>query len=96
MSKSTRPKERVAPQTETRAIRLTRFMKNPAFRRGFSETRAGLLPDFDASDEDAFQYEIGRQFAVICPRNIPLLLPNGRLNPVASDAFKSFSRSVPW
>jgi hypothetical protein len=96
MSTSTLQKERVAPQTEARAISLTRFMKNPAFRRGFSETRAGLLPDFDASDEDAFQYEIGRQFAVICPRNIPLMLVNGKLNPAASDLFKSFSRNVPW
>jgi hypothetical protein len=96
MSMSTLQKTRVAHQTETRAISLTRFMKTSAFRRGFSESRAGLLPDFDASDEDAFQYEVGRQFAVICPRNIPLLLPNGKLNPAASDVFKSFSRSVPW
>jgi hypothetical protein len=95
MSKSTARKERVAPQTETRTISHTRFMRHPAFRRGFSETRAGLLPDFDGNDEDAFQYEVGRQFAVICPPNISLLLPNGKLNPAANDVFNSFSRCVP-
>ena len=49
-------------------------MRHPAFRRGFTEYRAGLPPDFDTIDEEALQYEIGRQFAVVCPRNVSLLL----------------------
>lgn len=71
-------------------------MRHPAFRRGFAEYRAGLPPDFDSVVEDVLQYEIGRQFAVVCPRNITLLLANGKLNSAASELFKSFSRSVPW
>lgn len=90
-----RQRGQVAKQVVTRGISHTGFMRHPAFRRGFTEYRAALPPDFD-SEENAFQYEIGRQFAVVCPRHIPLLLANRTLNPAASDLFAAFSRSVPW
>ena len=77
-------------------ISHTRFMRHPAFRREFTEYRAGLPPAFDTIDEEALQYEIGRQFAVICPRDVSLLLSNGKLNSAANELYKSFSRSVPW
>ena len=96
MSKSFQVQKRVARQIETRAISHTRFMRHPAFRRGFAEYRTGLPPDFDMLDEEVLQYEIGRQFAVVCPRNITLLLANRKLNPAASELFKSFSGSVSW
>jgi hypothetical protein len=88
--------KRVARQIETRAISHTRFMRHPAFRRGFTEYRAGLPPDFDTACEEVLQYEIGRQFAVICPCNVSLLLSNGKLNSAASELFRSFAGSVSW
>ena len=95
MSKSIQREQRVARQLETRAI-SQRFMRHPAFRREFTEYRAGLPPDFDTIGEEVLQYEIGRQFSVVCPRNVSLLLSNGKLNSAASELFQSFSRSVSW
>lgn len=96
MSERSFQRKQVAEQIVTQAISHARFMRHPAFRRGFAEYRAGLPPDFDTIAEDALQYEIGRQFSVACPRNITLLLADRKLNPAAGELFKSFSRSVPW
>jgi hypothetical protein len=96
MSKSIQREQRVARQLETRAISHTRFMRHPAFRRGFTEYRAGLPPDFDTVGQEVLQYEIGRQFSVVCPRNVSLLLSSGKLNSAASELFQSFARSVSW
>jgi hypothetical protein len=59
-------------------------MRPADFRRGVEEVRAGAPPDFDASDNWA--YERGRQWALIAPRSMPLYVGN-RLNPKAVALF---------
>jgi hypothetical protein len=83
----------VRPQAETFQAPLEEIVWNTAFRRGFAEARSGRLPRYD--DEVMFQdglawvYEWGRQFAILAPPDLPLVLPEeGALNPKAVELFR--------
>jgi len=83
----------VRPQAETFQAPLDEIVWNTAFRRGFAEARSGRQPKFD--DELMFQdglawvYEWGRQFAILAPPDLPLVLPDeGALNPKAVELFR--------
>ncbi|KIZ40998.1 MULTISPECIES: hypothetical protein [Rhodopseudomonas] len=85
----------IPPQADTFEAPLEEIVWNAAFRRGFAEVRAGRFPRFD--DEIAFQdglafvYEWGRQFAILAPPDLPLVLPDeGALNPQAVALFRAF------
>lgn len=67
-------------QAETKPATTWKIMRSADFARGVAEVREGLPPNFDAND--SWNYERGRQFGLIVPRNLPLY--QGRLiNPVA-------------
>jgi hypothetical protein len=71
------------------AISIERVMRSAAFRRGVDEVRAGKAPHFLDNDEETdntWQYERGRQFAVIAPRSMPILIER-KLNPKAVALF---------
>jgi hypothetical protein len=81
------------PQAETFQAPLDEIVWNPTFRRGFAEARSGRSPRYD--DEVMFQdglawvYEWGRQFAILAPPDLPLVLPDeGALNPEAVALFR--------
>jgi hypothetical protein len=85
----------VPKQAETFEAPLDEIVWNAAFRRGFAEVRSGRHPRYD--DEVVFQdglawvYEWGRQFAILAPSDLPLVLPDeGALNPQAVELFKAF------
>ncbi len=64
-------------------------MRTAAFRRGVTDFRNGRPPRFNDPDGAiwAWSYERGRQFAVLAPRNMPVVLER-RLNPKAVTFFK--------
>jgi hypothetical protein len=73
----------VATQAEFFFASTERIMDTADFRRGVEEVRAGKPPDFDATDiDDAWNYERGRQWAMIAPRGLPLFV-DGEVNPLA-------------
>jgi len=75
-------------QIRTRSTTAAGIMRDKRFQRGFADARAGLPPCFD--DDVVGQqwgYERGRQFAVVAPRNLKLLV-NGKLNPKALTAYE--------
>jgi hypothetical protein len=81
------------PQAETFQAPLEEIVWNTTFRRGFAEARSGRVPKFD--DELMFQdglawvYEWGRQFAILAPADLSLVLPDeGALNPKAVALFR--------
>jgi hypothetical protein len=85
----------VPSQADSRQASLSDIVWHAAFRRGVTEVRNGRHPRFD--DDDAFHdgvawvYEWGRQFAVLAPPDLPLVLPDeGALNPKAVELFRSF------
>ena len=62
-------------------------MEDDAFRLGVNEVRGGVPPTFDRIWGDdttnaAWNYERGRQWALLAPRSMPLYV-DGRLNPKA-------------
>jgi hypothetical protein len=67
-------------RTTVRAI-----IRSPSFQRGVAEVRAGRLPRFDT--ENDWDYERGRQWAVVAPRSMPLLI-GSKVNPKAVLIFK--------
>jgi len=75
-------------QTDTRPISTATIMRSAAFKAGVEDVRTGQPARFD--DYVEWEYERGRQFAVLAPRSMPLRL-NGKLNPRAiallEDAF---------
>jgi hypothetical protein len=90
--------EKIARQADTFEAPLNDIVRNPAFRRGFAEVRSGQHPSFDDDeaylDGLAWVYEWGRQFAILAPPDLPLLLPKQRQpNPEAVELFETFVRS---
>jgi hypothetical protein len=67
-------------QAFTVDVSLARIMKSKSFREGFAEKRAGGDFCYDRVD---WNYERGRQLAAAAPIDMPLLLPDRRLNPAA-------------
>jgi hypothetical protein len=89
------PAKTVPPQAETAEAPIMEIVRNPLFRRGVAEVRAGEHPCFDDDeaylDGFAWVYEWGRQFAVLAPPDLPLVLPQGRqLNPEAVELFEAY------
>jgi hypothetical protein len=85
---------KIARQAETVEAPINDIVRNPAFHRGFAEVRSGLHPSFDDDeaylDGLAWVYEWGRQFAILAPPDLPLLLPKERqLNPEAVQLFEA-------
>jgi hypothetical protein len=63
-----------------------KIMQTVAFRRGVAEVRAGQPPRFDEESKlsSDWSYERGRQFAIVAPRDLQIVLPKKRqLNPKA-------------
>lgn len=77
-------------QTDTHSVSLSAFMRCADFRRGVTEVRQGKAPDFDAP-ADGLAYEAGRQFGVIAPRTMQVIIA-GRVNPRAMDLFECSTR----
>jgi hypothetical protein len=62
----------------------TWVMRSPAFGRGVADVRAGRAPRFDL--EDNWEYERGRQWAIVAPRTMPVTIGT-RVNPAAISVF---------
>jgi len=76
-------------QCDTGRTTVEKVMRDPDFRRGFAEYRAGKAPDFDKERREDWAYERGRQFAAIAPRDMVIVLPRKRqLNPKAVKLFE--------
>ena len=71
-------------------------MRSEAFRRGVEDARAGRRPRFDGEPDDQWDYERGRQFGVLAPRNMPVLVPRTKkqLNPAAIKFFLAHSEDI--
>ena len=73
-------------QVTTEPTTRVGIMRTAAFARGVADVRASRPPRYDAFGDDdtsnAWNYERGRQWAVIAPLDLPLSR-NGRLNPAA-------------
>lgn len=86
----------VRPQAETFQAPLDEIVWNSAFRRGFAEARSGRTPrhyddEVMFQDGHAWVYEWGRQFAILAPNELQLVLPDeGALNPEAVALFREF------
>jgi hypothetical protein len=71
-------------QAKITFMTIERIMRSKAFRRGFAEKRAGRAIRYDEERAgDNWNYERGRQLAAAAPIDMPLLLPDRRLNPAA-------------
>jgi hypothetical protein len=70
------------PQADTVLVSIASIIRNPNFRQGVEEYRAGKRPNFDARslETGAWNYERGRQWAILAKRKgHPDLKPRGRL-----------------
>jgi hypothetical protein len=65
-------------------------MQSAAFGEGVSDVRAGKPTRFDSFGDEDWNYERGRQFALIAPMSMPLRLGR-KLNP---EAVLLFSRAM--
>ncbi len=77
-------------QVKTVPVSAKRIMARKAFRLGFEDQRAGRKPRYDEerSVNDSWDYERGRQFAIVAPAKLQLRLPRSRqLNPKAIALF---------
>jgi hypothetical protein len=70
----------VAKQADTEVVSTAAIMRHPSFLRGVQEYRARKRPQFECND---WEYEYGRQFAAIAPRNLKLFTASGALNRIA-------------
>jgi hypothetical protein len=80
----------MSKQVPTSFTTVDEIMRRPTFALGVSDARAGrpVRRDYDLWDiDDQWDYERGRQWATIAPRNIPLK-HNGRINPDAVAWFR--------
>jgi hypothetical protein len=53
-------------QVETVKVTTASIVRSPEFQLGVADVRARRPPRYD----DSFEYEWGRQFAVVAPRNL--------------------------
>jgi hypothetical protein len=71
-------------QIPTRPSTVIEIMRSREFRRGVEEARAGRPPHYDAMDD--WEYERGRQWAVVAPRTMPVMIGR-KVNPKAIDVY---------
>jgi hypothetical protein len=77
------------------AITIEGIMRSTAFRRGVADVRGNREPRFDTELDGGWFYEWGRQFGVLAPRNMRIVLLRKRqLNPKAIELFRSFKRDI--
>jgi hypothetical protein len=74
----------VAEQADTVMVSTASLMRQPSFLRGVEEYRARRRPDFECDD---WQYERGRQWAAIAPRNLNIFTSSGRVSRLALAIF---------
>jgi hypothetical protein len=89
------PFDRHEQQIVTRPVTIEWIMGDPGFALGFVHSRTGkkfdcwfgVKPFMGNGDRTivsrAWGYERGRLFGYLAPRNMPLRLANGKLNPEA-------------
>jgi hypothetical protein len=82
-------------QIEVVPATVKEIMRSATFRRGVSDVRAGRKPRFDEEAEgpEPWWYEYGRQFGVLAPRDMPIVL-KGRLNPAAVRFFNRHDEDI--
>jgi hypothetical protein len=83
-------------QEPTRPVSVKTIMRCRAFAAGVSDARAGLpfCSNYDRWEvDDQWNYERGRAWATLVPRNVPLKL-NGKLNPLAVRWFVRAGRGI--
>jgi hypothetical protein len=87
------PDSQRVQQNPTVPVSLEKIMASQAFRQGVADVRAGRPPNFDGdfelmrSNADDFinamwNYERGRQYAVLVSRDLPIILKR-KVNPKA-------------
>jgi hypothetical protein len=76
---------KVAEQAERIPISIASVLRSADFQRGVAEYRARKKPDFENTSD---QYELGRQFAAIAPRDLPITTSSGRLNTKAVTIYR--------
>jgi hypothetical protein len=82
---------RPGDQIPTRSVTIEEIMGQPQFVLGVSDARAGrrYRADYDLwTTNGQWNYERGRQWAMLAPRNVPLKL-NGRVNVAALKYYRS-------
>jgi hypothetical protein len=67
------------PQAETVGTTIQKTIRSASFHAGVAEVRAGRPPRFERDD---WAYERGRQFGIVAPRSLPLMIGK-RVNPRA-------------
>ena len=78
-------------QASTSRTTIDAIMRNAHFALGVSDARAGLpfRADYDDWDgNDQWDYERGRQWAMLAPRRVALKRRGGGLNPAALHWFR--------
>ncbi len=79
---------RAKHQIKTRTISLEKIMRTAAFRRGVADVRNGHKPRFDSETDGPWFYDWGRQFGVLAPHDLEIVLPiKKQLNPKAVEFF---------
>jgi hypothetical protein len=77
-------------QVETVRVTIQNIIRSRSFQAGVAEVRAGRPPRFDRDDRrfvrDDWGYERGRQFGIVAPRSLPLMIGR-RVNPRAVSIF---------
>jgi hypothetical protein len=91
-------------QVFTTKVTIETIMRRKAFRDGVAEVRAGRAPRFDGEEfllmslapypkpitNQQWDYERGRHFGILAPRNMDVMLAGTkRLNPAAVEFFKA-------
>jgi hypothetical protein len=77
----------VADQADTRPVSTRTIMRSIGFRWGVNDYRTGHPFRDDVPPSWDWDYERGRQFAAVAPKDMPLKI-NGRLNPKAVATFE--------
>jgi hypothetical protein len=75
---SKRPAAPLADQAETSTTTVRQIMGHPNFKVGVEDVRAGRPVRFDQYS-DGWEYERGRQWAMLAPVSMPLRV-RGKLN----------------
>jgi hypothetical protein len=84
---------RLYQQEPTNMVSVLTIMRRRCFALGVADARAGKVPrpDYERWDPNRqWDYERGRQWALIAPRSIPLR-KGGKLNP---DAVKWYGNAI--
>jgi hypothetical protein len=76
---STTKQAGAAAQAETVGVTIQTIIRSRSFQAGVAEVRAGRPPRFDLDD---WEYERGRQFGIVAPRSLPLMIGK-KVNPRA-------------